>query len=400
MTQVSKKFVSVLAAASLFVVQLQPAFAATILVTGNGSESENEVEFKQSTTTSVVQTNAANVVNTVNSNSSTGGNEANDNTGGDVIIRTGDAKSYATVENNLNQNMATVDCCEANDVEVEVSGNGSDSENDVDLKLETGKALFQTNVANVVNSVNSEAKTGKNEANRSTGGDVTIITGDATAKSDVSTSANANHIMVGGGLHNDGGSLSAWIVGNGTDSENEIELEIAKSLVFKQDNLAMVVNEVDSEAYTGANEAKDNTAEEVGIVTGDAKAEAYVDNMVNFNTASVDCDCVLDTSAKIAQNGSDTENEIEAEIEDEREVFQTSLATLLNEVEAEAKTGRNEAEFNTGSEDSDPFIYTGDAHSTTEVGNSSNMNVFGGEWEMPQFEVNFNWAHFVAFFGM
>lgn len=395
MTQQIKKFVSVLAAASLFVTN---AHAATILVTGNGSKSDNDVNFNQTSSTAVVQTNVATVTNSVNSSSTTGGNEANDNTGGDVVISTGDAKSTTKVENMLNQNMASIDCCEEDDVHVEVSGNGSDSDNEVKLDLETGKTLFQTNVASVVNAVNSDAKTGRNEANRSTGGDVTIVTGDATAKSDVSTSANSNRAMVGGGHHNDGGSLSAWIVGNGSDSENDIDLDVVKGLALVQDNLALVVNAVDSDAYTGKNEANDNTGGEVVIGTGDAKAEAMVENMVNFNAASIDCDCVFDTSAKISGNGSDSENEIEAEIEDAREVFQDSLATLANEVEADARTGKNEADFNTGSvEGSDPRIITGDAHSTTEVGNASNMNVFGGEWDFPEVEVNFNWAHFISF---
>lgn len=398
MTQVTKKFVSVLAAALLVSANASPVLGATLLVTGNGSDSENEIEFNQASTTAVVQTNVATVVNSVSSNSSTGNNEANDNTGGDVVISTGNAKSLTTVENALNQNWATIDCCEEDDVTVEVSGNGSDSENDVDLDLENTKTLFQTNVASVVNEVDSDARTGRNEANRSTGGDVTIVTGDATAKSDVSTSANANHAVVGGGSHSNGGDLSAWIVGNGSDSDNDIDLDITKGLAIVQNNLAAVVNEVESDARTGLNEANDNTGGEVVIGTGDAKAEAYVENMVNFNAASIDCDCVLDTSAKISGNGSDSENEIEAEIEDAREVFQDGIATLANEVEADARTGRNESEFNTGSvEGSDPRIITGDAHSTTEVGNSSNMNVFGGEWDMPEVEINFNLAHLLAY---
>lgn len=401
MTQINKQIVSVLAAALLVVPQTS-VFATEIVVSGNGSNSDNTVKVEQSSSTAVVQNNEAEVSNKVTSSSSTGGNDANDNTGGDVIIRTGNAESETTVENMLNQNAASVDCCEsANDVKVTISGNGTHSDNDIELGLEDSKELFQTNKANVYNNVESKAKSGDNEAKRTTGGDVTIYTGDATAKSDVSTSANANHATIGGGVHSSTGSLSAWIAGNGADSDNDIELGVAKATSIQQDNAARVMNWVDSFGGTGWNEASDNTGGEVRIVTGDAKAETIVDNMVNFNAADIDCGCVLDTTAKISENGSDSDNEIRAEIEDEREVFQDGSAYLKNDAEAEAKSGDNDAKYNTGSvEGSDPYIYTGDATSSTEVENSSNMNVFGGGWTMPEVEVNFNWAHFMAFWSL
>lgn len=397
MTQLTKKFVSVLAAALLVAPQ---AYATELLVTGNGAEAESEIKFSQTTTTALVQSNVADVNNSVKTESSTGGNSANDNTGGDVIIRTGDAKAYTTIENSLNQNFAELDCCEAQDVEVTISGNGYRSENDVELDLEDTKGIFQTNVAGVTNDVETKAKTGYNDANRTTGGDVTIRTGDATAVTDVTTSANANNAAVGGRAHHTG-SLSAWILGNGAYSENEIELDITKEMALVQENLAEIENSVETYGSTGKNEASDNTGGEVGIWTGDAKAATYVDNMVNFNAADIDCGCVLDTTAKVAQNGAESENEIEADLKDVREYFQDGTAVLGNDVDSKAKTGWNESDYNTGSvEGSDPFIYTGDAYSSTDVGNSSNMNMFGGEWDMPEVEFSFNWAHFTAVFGM
>jgi hypothetical protein len=402
MTQLNKQIVSVLAAALLVVPQAS-VFAAEIVVSGNGSNSDNTVTFGQSSSTAVVQTNQAEVTNTVTSKSSTGENRANDNTGGDVIIRTGNAESETAIENMLNQNAASVDCCESvNDVEVKISGNGSRSENNVELGLEDSKQLFQTNTASVRNDVDSKAKTGENDAKRTTGGDVTIYTGDATAKSDVSTSANANQATIGGGSHSTSGTLSAWITGNGAYSINDLKLEVARETQLVQENAASVVNDVYSFGETGDNEANDNTGGEVHILTGDATAETIVDNMVNFNAADIDCGCVLDTMAKIADNGSDSENEIRAAIEDGRVVFQDGSAYLNNEADAKAETGENDAKYNTGSTEynEDPAIYTGDATSTTEVANTSNMNVFGGGWEMPEVEVNFNWAHFVAFFGI
>ena len=59
---------------------------------------------------------------------------------------------------------------------------------------------------------------------------------------------------------------------------------------------------------------------------------------------------------------------------------------------AQALTGDNEAEDNTGDPHGDPSIETGDAESKVDVSNSGNSNVFGSEVpsDWPDFEFNFN----------
>ena len=317
------------------------------------------------------------------------------------MIRTGNATSETTVENTLNSNSATVDCCDQGDVTVDISGNGTRSDNEVELesgdrRSEDKTEIFQNNKADVKNNVDTNSTTGGNDTNRNTGGDVTIRTGDAMATNDVSTTANVNQARIGGG-NGEAGELSVRIVNNGSYSENEAELDLSRETTIVQDNDAKVRNHVDATAKTGWNDANDNTSGEVLILTGDAEATAVVDNMVNFNAADVDCGCLLDVEAKIAGNGTDSENEIEAELGDEVEVFQGGKegngnnAYLHNDVDADAKTGANDSTANTGSEEgSDPFIWTGDAESTTEVSNVGNSNVYGGDWEMEFPEVDFN----------
>lgn len=400
MTHFKRQVLSVLATGSLVLNLVTPVAASTTLeVTGNGSHSDSEIKIDRDDSTTVVQNNNAVVTNTVSATADTGSNSASDNTGGDVKVDTGNAKTTVNVTNSLNTNAAQVDCCQSGDTDVLIGGNGTKSDNKVELDQNNKTGVFQENTATVVNNVDADAKTGSNDADDNTGGDVKIDTGDAETKVTVSTTANANQAQVGGGAGAQGGTVSAKILGNGSYSDNTIKLDLDHETAVVQDNLALVTNYVDADAKTGYNDADDNTGGEVAIDTGDAKADVTIDNMVNFNAAEVDCGCLLDITAKVHGNGTDSDNEIKGYFDDETEVFQGgkdgagNTAVLSNVGYADAKTGANDAEDNTGSvEGGDPSIDTGDATSKTTVENSGNVNVFGDieAWEMPEVDFDFN----------
>src|SRR4030067_3201183 len=89
-----------------------PIFAdTTLIISSNGSDTENEVEVSNRSTTTVVQENNTQVSNQINVKAETGDNEAEDNTGGDVSIETGDAKVDVQVKNEVNSNLGGVDTC-------------------------------------------------------------------------------------------------------------------------------------------------------------------------------------------------------------------------------------------------------------------------------------------------
>ncbi len=395
MTKFKKQLLSVVAAGSLLASPLSVFAQTTLVISGNGSDSENEVRVSQENTTSVIQDNVAQINNYVSADANTGDNKAEDNTGGEVGIKTGDAKTKVTVDTAVNTNAASVDCCGTNgSTTVEISGNGTGSENEAKLKQENAITVWQTNVADVQNKVKADATTGDNKAEDNTGGDVSIETGDAKSIVGVSTTANVNQAMIGGS--DSGRSVSLLISGNGSDSENEIKLGLLDALIVGQENVAMVDNHVYADADTGDNEAEDNTGGEVSIETGDAKVDISVDNMVNFNAADVDCGCMQDVLAKVTGNGTDSENEIKAYLDSELEAYQVNTALLDNHVDGDADTGDNEVEDSTaGVDPSDPSVETGDADSIIEVSNSGNSNSYGdmGEWElpeMPEFHFGFN----------
>lgn len=419
MTNYTKKLGTAIATGALLLNTFTPlAFASTTIeISGNGAGSDNWANVTQNTTTTVSQNNTANVNNTVNADAKTGGNDASFNTGGSVGIKTGNATVNTTVNNALNSNSADVNCCASGNTTVNITGNGAYSDNGVQLKQGTVTAVNQDNVANVDNDVDGDAKTGGNDAYKNTGGDVTIITGNAKVDANVSTTANVNSAKVGSSLGGNNPSAAFVISGNGAGSDNYITAALAKVTQVSQTNTANVDNDVDADAKTGGNDAGFNTGGDTVILTGNAHVDADVDNSVNFNFADVDCGCTWDVLAKISGNGAEENNHhrrhrnkadniITLALDSVQAVGQGNVANLDNDLEdLDAKTGYNDAESNTSEVDGDPAIVTGNATVNSGISNSGNVNSVGDfgpfEWpELPSFEFSFNFAAMMAFFGM
>lgn len=77
-----------------------------ITITGNGADSKNKVVDVSKCKTEITQSNEANIYNSVETSTSTGGNSANSNTGGDVNISSGNSTSSVTVSNAANSNVS------------------------------------------------------------------------------------------------------------------------------------------------------------------------------------------------------------------------------------------------------------------------------------------------------
>ena len=428
MNSIQRKAVSIATSGAILLSLVAPAVAGEIIISQNGAGSDNYVTVTQTTTTTVTQSNVANVTNDVDADADTGNNDADFNTGGDVMIVTGNAKAYVDVENTLNSNIADVDCCVPDDTEVLIKNNGAMSNNDVELVQIARTNVDQDNFANVRNDIEYiNADTGNNSAGLNTGGDVVISTGNALADVSVSTHANSNSATVGG----DYGDMMAphasfKILGNGAFSDNFITAGLFKSVRVDQDNVARVTNDVDADADTGDNDAGFNTDGAVAIVTGNAKVFVDVDNMLNFNHADVDCGCTWDVHAEIARNGAeggyshpcgeyqggycgDMDNNVIALVLDSRQVFlQDNLANLSNDVtRIDADTGDNGAGLNGGDTGDDPSILTGDAMVDIGVYNTVNTNSIGDlfEWpwdniQMKDYDLSMDFMALLAYFGL
>ncbi len=393
-----RKIASAIATLSLLLYSFAiPVFAqtTTLGISGNGSDSDNEVKAETKTETTVVQSNNANIENKIEAEANTGDNKAKDNTGGNTTIDTGNATTRVDVSNQANANTADVNCPTClGSVDATISGNGSDSKNEIKTEQKNKTEVYQTNNADIENDIEAKANTGDNEVEDNTGGNSEVRTGDAQASVTIGNLANANAASIGGG--NNQGSISALITGNGSDSKNKIDLEHEQSILLVQDNNADIENDIEAKANTGDNEVEDNTGGDVTVDTGNATTDVTVDNAVNFNWADISC-CIFDVLAKISGNGSDSENKIEAEFENELQAFQNNCGKdgistgpqglfmdgrgkceLENKIEAESETGNNDPEGNTGPIANDPVeVTTGDAEDGVTVDNSANVNIFG-----------------------
>jgi hypothetical protein len=375
-----------------------PALALDVVISGNGSDSNSEVKVENERETYLEQTNNTQIKNKVNLQTNTGGNGAEDNTNGDIVIKTGDSESAVSIVNNAGMNAAELELCDCDlNAMLKIEGNGSDSKNEVEVNSKTKNEAFQDNNVDVNNDVKAESNTGDNNADDNTGGEVSIDTGDVSTLILTKTSVGLNALRMKAGNGN-GGMLSAWISGNGSDSENEIELDHETETYVEQTNEVDVDNDIDGEVNSGDNSADDNTGGLVEIETGDVELGIGVETNSSFNFADVEgCGCLLDGLVKIMGNGTDSDNEVEVEVEDQLEVFQDNDDDIETDIDGELETGDNSAEDNTGGVDGDdPSIETGDAEGVVSVENNSGFNSLGGA----EFEFSFDWAELLAAFGL
>lgn len=403
------RITSAIATGAVLLNALAPAaLADEITVTGNGAFSDSAVKVESNNTTVVDQNNDAYVTNNVSSNANTGGNSASFNTGGETKIVTGDANSHVDVSTQANMNQAVLDdcaTCRPGDLQVKVDGNGAYSDNNVKVNADNFVSLSQDNNAKISNNIDANTNTGKNDASYNTGGDTYIVTGDAKSHVAVDNMANANYAKIGGNSDSSKNS-SVTLSGNGAFSDSIVKLNQDSVVVLDQYNRAKVYNDVKSNANTGKNDAAFSTGGETAIVTGHANSAVDIDNSVNFNAASIDCDCVLgDLKVKIYGNGAYSYNSVKADLDNELFASQDNFAKLYNDVYSNAKTGYNDVSFSTGEADSDPLIATGNSWSATEISNEGNTNLFGegmnlhlpGNWEL---NAHFDLSDLMKFFHL
>jgi hypothetical protein len=178
-----KKIATGIAGAAVIAAFLAPAtFAAELEIVNNGADSYNKIEVTTSNVTEVKQSNSTNVTNVITTVSNTGGNTANKNTGGDVTVDTGEANTTVKTTVTGNTNAATVNnCCDCDGgTTASIRRNGADSTNKVTVTKANVSTNKQKNKTNVTNVITAKSKTGKNKANKNTGGTVEVTTGDAT----------------------------------------------------------------------------------------------------------------------------------------------------------------------------------------------------------------------------
>ncbi|MCS7092052.1 MAG: hypothetical protein NZM26_01725, partial [Patescibacteria group bacterium] len=304
---------------------------------GNGSGSANNGAFVSEHNSNTIQDNKAVVINSVSQDTKTGGNSASKNVG-DVNIKTGNANTTGTIITSVNTNVDGVVVAEFNveddhigDIVLDFGNacivncstlgggnvanhqNGANSSNNalLDYALNTNK--FQTNDAVVLNTLKLDSNTGKNYADKNTGGDVTITTGDANVSANALTFVNNNiagNVIYGvvnifGNLVGDiiapfGFGLPCCLLsgnvqntGNGAHSTNTADASVSSNDQLYQFNNANINNNLFFDANTGENEVSKNTDGNNTVNSGNANVTAQVINVANTNIVGGDWWLVL-----------------------------------------------------------------------------------------------------------
>lgn len=373
---VKNKIVTAIATGALFVSTLAPMALAdsSVTVSGNGAVSQNSVNTNQNTSTSLTQHNNADISNNVTSSSNTGGNSSSFNTGGSSAISTGNASNTTAILNQANTNIADVGAGTSGSGSgaVAVTGNGAFSTNDVTANSANNTTLNQNNNAYFSNTVNSKANTGNNNANFNTGGNTTVLTGSASNDTTIANRANANVATLPSGNGNSFGS--AIIGGNGAASDNAVTLSNANNTTLNQNNWADIYNSVTSNSNTGNNSAKFNTGGSVLLATGNAGNSTNIDNMANFNAASLQsCGCATTDNGFVAilGNGAFSKNTVTSALNNQMRLAQNNWADITNNLRNNNKTGYNSTGWNTGGSS---FLFSGGSMGSTDLRSSANVN--------------------------
>ena len=385
-----------------------------------GSDSTNNIDVNLTDNETTQVQNDADINTTVDANAITGQNEATANTGGSQI-HTGDGSVQAsnisvantTVEggnwglvivNALNKwlgflvgdNGETRQLTQEEtirEIEARNANTGAESDNNIVVNDETNRVTDVHNDATINNNILANAITGQNEASKNTGAGI-INTGNAnvlaTAVNIANTTVkNANlgiavinvfgnwfgDLMYGGqallaGVGG-GGDTTAEIAANNTDtgatSENTIDVNINRRHETDIDNNADINTVLNANIDTGNNKANKNT--KAGeITTGDGLLALHSRAIANITGVTGPGSLELTVTGGNENTGFDSQNRINAQVNDERIVTVNNDANVSTFMPANVNTGNNEASMNTGG----GVITTGDIEASAAIDNLVN----------------------------
>lgn len=376
-----------------------------------------------------------------------GGDESSGDTGaggsdgestGDTVVQTGDATSNADATTEANTNTTSVNegseeggdettessegtegtesSTESTEGDAETEGSDAEQLTVGDESEGTGTTtvtVASENHATSTQEVGSEATTGDNGA-EAAGGNAIIDTGDALATANVINTINTNIVNSTGALYLlsrlFGGTLdlSSLFASLGTSGSGSSPCTLStcsgSNTTFNvyATNTAKIVNDVVVRASTGENSAT-STAGGAYIQTGNAGAAANVVNVANTNIidsnyllvsinnlGSLFGDIVLPTGdffSALFGSGRPVGGNVSVENNND--------ANVENDINADARTGDNEATVGTAATSTDSgeggTIDTGNAASSANSTNIVNTNLFGGTAIHLLFRINGSW---------
>ncbi len=260
---------------------------ADVLIQGNGEDSDNGVELGLTHETSLFQKNVAKVNNDVDANATSGDNLADSNTGGDVSINAGSAKTSVVLGTTANANLAHVGGSGNNNgsISAQIVGNGEDSLNTIALGVANSVVATQGNYANVTNDVDADALSGGNTVEGTTDGSSSITTGEASVEVGVDNLANFNFADLDCGCLLD---VLASISENGQESDNAIAAELVDSQEAFQANVWTCGHNLLWAGHSACNDLEANASSGDNLVDGGTGGDSDVDAGASSSTVVVE----------------------------------------------------------------------------------------------------------------
>lgn len=393
-------------------------------------DEETPLEEGTNTDTFIENENEADVINEVESTSSTGDNTVTDEatgedlgqepeeTAGSAIIETGDSLSAVNIVNFLNTNIVDSDGLilflqSLSDSELESldlrdyaylfeEAGGAEGCGEVVCGGNAGTTVVHnTNDTSIVNTVEVSASTGNNSATSSDSAEV--LTGDAYASANILNLANTN--IIGSNyliLNFDSfGDYAGDIVFPGIDALRKLfgaPLGLGSSVAADTANSADVTNTVGASANTGNNTAESSSGGAT-VETGSASTNTNIQNFLNTNLFNAGAFSVifrvhgswtgglfsLPEGIRYTENSPssfsfDVFNDIDPQPNsslsaDFVTIENTNNAYIENNVLVAADTGGNTAIGQDGA-----LIATGDAYASASITNIANTNIIGQNW--------------------
>ena len=205
----------------------------------------------------------------------------------DTQIQTGDINTQVSIENSANVSTVLLECCPQPPSTITITGNGSDSQNLVDFQQNSDTQININQNAYIQNNLNGSANTGGNQANNNSGGNTTITTGNINVNLNIE---NTNINMTNVSAPQANGSVTIKIAGNGSYSNNLVNVSLNNNVNISIDNRAEIINSAIWDLITGRNEASGNTGGNVSITTGDINFMAEIVNgPINVSLVNIGC---------------------------------------------------------------------------------------------------------------
>ena len=264
-----------------------PVIAEELILSGNGSESNSQISVSSTSNTQVSQSNQANIQNEVSTDLNTGENSVSQNTEADTTIKTGDISSETNIQISANTSLFTQNCCTTSDAKINISQNGTDSTNIVDVDNYINSQITINQSANIKNTIEGSANTGRNEANYNSGGNILIKTGDIGA---INKTENMGINLSEVSASKNWVNFNIKITNNGSGTKNLINVSLNENKFIDVNNNAYFLNNLVWLLNTGENNAFGNTRGDVSIQTGNIKLNTEIENgSINISSVNVGC---------------------------------------------------------------------------------------------------------------